>query len=297
MKLFGEAKVTKLFTLSMMLTLSVCLLQASPDNKIPPAEVVSKHLDSIGTAEARQRVKSVRVKGTCILTVKQGGTGEVTGDALLVSEGPQNLIKMIFNTPEYPLEAMLFDGKKLTVSQFRPGVRTAVGQFFLNHEILFKEGVAGGTLSASWPLHDLKQKDPKLEYSGLKKVDGVQLHALTYSPRKGSDIKITLFFEAETFRHVRTDYARDITATDITRIQGGGGRLPGAAPGRATDARIRASEEFSDFRPEGGLNLPHTYKFHLAIQSEVRPALVDWVFSLTDFKFNEPVDPKEFVEN
>jgi len=54
--------------------------------------------------------------------------------------------------------------------------------------------------------------------------------------------------------------------------------------------RIEAYEEFTDFKVEGGLNLPHTYKFHLSIQSEVRPALVDWVFNLTDFAFNVPFD-------
>ena len=53
---------------------------------------------------------------------------------------------------------------------------------------------------------------------------------------------------------------------------------------------INAFEEFSDFKVEGGLNLPHTYKFELSIQSEVRPALVDWTFTLNDFTFNEPLE-------
>jgi hypothetical protein len=294
--LFAE-RAQKLFLIFVLLSLPVVLLQGRPEEKLQPAEVVTKHLESVGTADARAKVKSMQVKGSCVLTVKQGGTGEVSGQALLLSEGPQNLIKMTFDSAEYPLEAMRFDGKKLTVSQFRPGFRTSLGQFFLNNEALLKEGVTGGTLSSAWPLLDLTQKSPKLSYSGLKKINGKQLHALTYSPRKGSDIKIILFFESDTFRHVRTEYSRDIAATDITRIAGGGGQMPGNAPRRSTDAHIRASEEFEDFRPEGGLNLPHTYKFHLEIQSELRPALVDWVFILTDFKFNEPVDAKEFVGN
>lgn len=52
-------------------------------------------------------------------------------------------------------------------------------------------------------------------------------------------------------------------------------------------------EEFSDFKLEGELNLPHTYKFELSIKSEVRPALVDLVFNLTDFSFNEVLDFKQ----
>ena len=33
--------------------------------------------------------------------------------------------------------------------------------------------------------------------------------------------------------------------------------------------------------------------FHLSIQSAVRPALVDWMFNLTDFAFDAPLDPSE----
>ena len=113
------------------------------------------------------------------------------------------------------------------------------------------------------------------------------MHALKYMPRKGSDLKITLFFDAETFQHLRSEYERTIYTTDQQRIAGGGGALPSASGPRSSNARINAVEEFSDFRLEGRLNLPHTYKFELSIQSEVRPALVDWTFNLTDFSFGE----------
>ena len=95
-----------------------------------------------------------------------------------------------------------------------------------------------------------------------------------------------LFFEPETFRHVRTEYTRVIYATEQRRIAGGGGALPAATNQQASSARFEAYEEFSDFKEEAGLNLPHTYKFHLSIQSEIKPALVDWNFTLTDFAFN-----------
>ena len=112
------------------------------------------------------------------------------------------------------------------------------------------------------------------------------MHALKYVPRKGSDLKITLFFDAATFQHVRTEYEQTIYSTDQQRI-GGGGAMPAPSTQRSSNTRINAFEEFSDFKAESGLNLPHTYKFELSIQSEARPALVDWTFNLTDFNFGE----------
>lgn len=283
-------RATKLLCFFLLTGIGMFALQAKPDNKLTPAEVVAKHLESIGPAEARARVHGIMIKGTCVVTIRQGGNGQVDGHALMASQGNQNLINMVFDSAAYPGDSFKFDGKKFTASQFRPGSRTALAQFFVTNEVIVKEGLVGGTLSSSWPLLDLQQKNPKLEYGGLKKIGGKQLYALKYTPRKGSDLKITLFFDSETFQHVRTEYHQTILATEQRRIAGGGGGLPPATNARATNAEINAYEEFSDFKPESGLNLPHTYKFELSIQSETRPALVDWVFSLTNFTFNEPLE-------
>jgi hypothetical protein len=262
--------------------IGTCELQGKPSQKLAPAELIAKHLEAIGPAEDRARVQGLRVKGKCLLTVRQGGTGQVDGEAVMASQGNMNLINMTFTSPDYPFESLKYDGKKFSASQFRPGLRTSLAQFFLTNDVLFKEGIVGGVLSASWPLLSLQERNPKLEYAGLKKVGGRQMHALKYVPRKGSELKITLFFDAETFHHMRSEYEKTIYTTDQQRIGGGGGTLPTANGPRSSNARINAFEEFSDFRPEGGLNLPHVYKFELSIQSEVRPALVDWTFNLTD---------------
>ena len=265
-------------------------IHAAPQTKLTPAEVITKHLDSIGSAEARARMHGTRIKGNSVVTVKLCGEGQVEGEALLASAGAANLINLKFETPDYPLELLRFDGKKLTVSQFKPGSRTCLAQFFLDNEVIFKEGLAGGTLTESWPLLHLEEKNPKLEYAGVKKIGGRELHALKYGPRKGSDLKVVLYFDAQTFQHMRTEYSRIVYATEQRKIGGGGGGLPEATSQAASNARVEAYEEFSDFKDEGGLNLPHTYKFHLSIQSEVRPAVVDWVLTLTDFAFNVPFD-------
>jgi hypothetical protein len=229
------------------------------------------------------------------VAVRLCGEGQIEGQVLMASTDAANLINMNFEIATYAQEALRFDGKKFSTSQIRPGSRTCLAQFFLENEVLFKEGLVGGVLSESWSLLNLAERSPKLEYSGLKKIGDKQLHALKYNPRKGSDVKIVLYFDPQTFRHVRSDYARTVYASEQRRIAGGGPGLPPAQNQQASPTRIEAYEEFSDFKDESGLNLPHTYKFHLLIQSEVRPAVVDWVFTLNDFSFTSPLDAAEFT--
>ena len=101
-------------------------MQAKPDTKLTPAELITKHLESIGPAEARARVQGTRIKGTSIVTVKLCGEGQVEGQAIMASQGPANLINLKFEVAEYPFELLLFDGKKFNASQFKPAqhVRT-----------------------------------------------------------------------------------------------------------------------------------------------------------------------------
>ncbi|MGZ8844937.1 MAG: hypothetical protein ACXW3C_00570 [Pyrinomonadaceae bacterium] len=290
---FFKPSPTLLFV-SLIAIAIISSLSAEADNKMAPADVVAKHVESIGAAEARARVNVAIIKGTVDLTVKAGGEGQATGQVLMASQGNQNVVNMTFEGGE-PTTAFAYDGSKTSVTQFRPGRHTALEAFFAEHQEIVREGLVGSVLSASWPLLNLQQKNPKLEYAGLKKIEGRELHAMKYSPRKGSELKIMLFFEKDTFRHVRTEYEQEVYASEQRRIAGGGGALPPATSARQATQHLKAFEDFSDFKPEGGLNLPHTYKFELAVQSTNRPILVTWVFNLSEFTFNGRVDPSVFV--
>jgi len=288
-------KARRFWAVGLLLAAVVFILPARAEDKLKPEDVVTRHLDAIGPAEARAKVNGTRIKGTASISVRLCGEGTVDGEVLMASTDAANLINMTFPEGAYSHEALRYDGKKFATSQLKPGSRTCLAQFFLENEVLFKEGLVGGTLSESWPLLNLAEKNPKLEYSGLKKMGDKQVHALKYSPRKGSDVKIVLYFDAETFRHVRTDYSRTIYASEQRRIAGGGPGLPPPQSQQASPTRIEAYEEFADFKAESGLTLPHSYKFHLSIQSEVRPAVVDWVFNLTQYSFTSPLEAADFT--
>lgn len=255
------------------------------EEKIKPEELIAKHLESIGTAEARAAKRNRIITGISELSLKQGGTGNLLGSALMASEGDKNLLMMAFDSPDYPAEKIGYNGHKLGVQPIRPGVRTPLGNFFRTHEEMFKEGLVGGTLSQAWPLLNLAERKPKLEYGGTKKIDGRLAHELKYTPNKGASLKIKLFFDAENFRHIRTEYERVIAATMGAKPIDSGGRL---------DTRYKVVEEFSDFKEENGLTLPHTYKFELRMSSDRAPLLLDWVLSLQKFSFNQSMSGKEF---
>ena len=276
-----------------LLAASLCVVPAT-SQKLTPADVVAKHALSIGSAEARARAKGTRIKGTVELIAKEGGAGTSAGNVVMASHGSQNMVNMMFDAGE-PSTSFRFDGSKTTVTQFRPGRHTPLEHFFAENQEIVREGLVGGVLSESWPLLNLQEKNPKLEYAGMKKIDDKQLHAIKYTPRKGSELKITLFFDSETFQHVRTEYERTVYSTAQQRIASGGGGLPAATDARSAPQRLKVFEAFSDFKLEGGLNLPHVYKFELSVQSDRRPLLINWTFNLTEFTFNAPVDPSEFI--
>jgi len=259
-----------------------------PAQKLTPEEVVAKHLESIGTAEARAAITSRVAQGSSDVTIRIGGHGHAIGGAVMASQGSMSLIGIIFGPQDYANEKAAFDGAKLTLGELTPGNRTRLGIFFRDHDIMFKEGLIGGTLSAAWPLLDLSVKSPKLSYTGVKKINGQSLHVLEYEPRSGGSLNIRLYFDSETFQHLRTEYERSFTAPTVTR--------PDKAA-RQKENRLKFIEEFSNFKVEHGLNLPHTYKMQLTIDSEGDPLLQDWVITLSQFVFNKNLDAKQFDVN
>ena len=278
------------FVLSLVYLFTV---NVGADEKLKPEEVVARHLASIGSPEARASLHSRLIEGTSLLSVRQGGKGQVEGQVRLASQSKMNMISMGFDSADYSQESFAFDGRELTTSHFRPGQRSRLAQLLMFNDLIFKEGLIGGTLSSSWPLLDLAERNPKLEYAGTKTSGGKQMHVLKYLPHKGTETKITLFFDGETFQHVRTEYDREIVATSIERIAP---RMNAGGQGqRARDARVKIIEEFSNFKTEKGLTLPHSYKLELAVQSETLPTLIDWAFELANFDFSQNFEAAQFV--
>lgn len=258
---------------------------ASADEKMRAEEVIAKHLDSIGTAEARRAVNNRVIVGTSRFSFRARGVGQTTGRVVLASEGVKSLIGMEFPEADYPHERLGFDGRKFSAAYIRPGVRTILGEFLYTRSDMFREGLVGGTLNQAWPLHNLEARGAKLEYAGKGKSNSREVHTVRYTPKSGSDFQIKLFFDAATFQHVRTEYDQVLSA-GIGRTDSDSASQRGAT--------YKIVEEFSDYKKEGGLMLPHSYKLRFTANDVAGVRQMDWAFDLAQYAFNAPLPADSF---
>ena len=261
-------------------------------DKMKPEDVIAKHIAAIGTPEALAAAKSRVIQGEAKAVSRSSAVRDIAGVAQLASDGDKVVFAMIFNSTGYPYEKAAFDGSRVTVALWETtGKRSALGDFFVAQESLFKQGLVGGTLSSAWPLLDMASHNAKLSYSGTKKVNNRPAHELKYQA-KGTDLKISLFFDAETFQHVRTEYAYSVSARMGARpqssVQG-----PTTDTGSMSMNRYKLVEEFSDYKAENGLTLPHAYKLHLTVDT-TQSLLLEWLVDFKQFAFNQQIDATAF---
>jgi hypothetical protein len=275
------------FLAAIFVLLSLLSVTQGKDDSV--ADLVSKHLNAIGIEQARAAVKTQLVEGK--LTFQYlNGSGLITGGLQFVSEGDKFVSVMKLPSVEYHGEQFATDGKKALIKQVQPGHYSGLGQFVFEHDEILKEGLFGGTLSTAWALSHLDERRARLQDQGIKKMDGRDLRRVDYFPKKNSDLRIQLYFQPETSRHVMTIYEYSIIA------RGGGG--PDASAGQE-ERYIRLQESFSDFETVNNLTYPGrwTIQFTSGGGSRTigRTSAISQ-FELTDAKIshNIPVDPKNF---
>lgn len=255
--------------------------------KLKVEEIVARHLSSIGTAEARASIKNRLVTGSGEVSLRLGGQGTYACKGQLLSEGNKFRMVYLFDALGYPGEQVAFDGRNVDVGQVKPSQRTSLSHFLLICDIIVKEGLTGGVLSTAWPLLDLQGRNVKLEYQGLKRIEGKQLHQVKYAIKKSNaDLEVTLYFEPETFRHVRTQY-RLVWPAEIGRDL-----LSSSAH---YDVVYTLTEAFDKFKEVDGMTLPYWTRMELTIEQPGTPVITDWTLAVSAVAHNQPVDEKSFV--
>jgi hypothetical protein len=261
---------------------------SSKTEKLTPDELVARHLLSLGTPEARTAIKNRLMDGDAEVAVKRGSVGHMKGTASFVSEGSMVRIAMNLFSQTYPGEQLVYNGKKVRVGSIRPGIRSELSGFINDYgTVLLEEGILAGTTTTHWCLFGYKERKVRLEYLGLNKVDGVQLHALRYNARKG-DFKIDFFFEPNSFRHVQTQYTLKVSIQPDPST-------PNFDKIRAPYAYWRGKEVFSNFSIVDGVTLPHSYKLTLTYEGVSEVLEIDYTMTFNKVQHNQQLEATTFT--
>ncbi|MDA2939116.1 hypothetical protein MYX75_12755 [Acidobacteria bacterium AH-259-A15] len=272
---------------AVVILLAVCALALAKGPKMKPEELVARHLEALGSPEARATVHSRSAKGAGRLTLISG-SGSLNGPASFVTEGRKVLLSIQFNHLQYAAERISFDGDKTQVGDIRTGIRSQLGEMlYKEYNSVIKEGLLGGVLSTAWPLLELESRRPKLKYEGLKKVNDQELLALKYRMRKGGgNLNISLYFDPQTFHHVAAIHKFWIPAP------------MGFEPQESSiqrESRFKLEEWFSNFQTTDGLNLPTQWTIRLSIETGRGTYLAKWDMIYNQITHNLSIDPQRFV--
>ena len=250
---------------------------SAKEPKLTADAVISKHLDSIGSAAARSAAISRVSQGKVVFAEIIQHSLRIEGAATVLSEGRKHRCEFQFGNPQYPGEKFVFDGNRGMVAMVDQTSRSRLGNFLFLQEEVLREGLFGGVLSTAWPLLNTQNTNPSLKYEGLKKVDGQQLYDISYIPKKRSesgDLSIHLYFDPETYRHVLTVY----TATVLHGSQ---------TLSDPNQTSVIVEERFGDFEPVDGLILPRHWAIRYRVEPQTSAQEYEWDVNLTQIGHNK----------
>ncbi|MDQ4123865.1 MAG: hypothetical protein M3209_20695 [Acidobacteriota bacterium] len=277
----------KISSLSILLFV-FALVSSTAAQKLTAEEIVTKHLDAVGSTKNRAALKNQVAIGKAKFNVLRAKGSGTEGQVVFASEGKKMIVGMKFPDPNYPQDRFGFDGSSAKVAFMIPGARSLVGGFLYRHENILEQGLLGGVLSSAWSLYDLPARKAKIEMDGTRKINGREAYVIDYQPKGGTDTSIKLFFDTENYQHVRSEYIFVVPATQ-------GASVDSSASRRGT--RETMVEEFSNFKKEMGLNLPHSYRMYLAFDRGSGTTEYEWNMEFSDFYFNQSLEANSFDIN
>lgn len=268
-----------------LITLTAAAVAVTAQN-LKPDEIVAKHLEAIGKKGDRDALQSMMALGASSfessVPVAKGG-----GKAVVVSDPGNFFFIVSLNSKEYPFEKIgYFDGK-LNLPFTTAGNRSLLGSFLSDHSMMVSEGLFGGVMSMRWPLWDTEKRKPKLSGGGIKKVNDKKAYVIDYNPSGGGSPEFTvkLYFDAEKFNHIRTEYRYEVQPTDGTF---------GQQNRRASGVAILV-EDFSDFKTVEGITLPHYMRAELSNNGTTGMYKNVWGVRVAEYRLNQPLAPDFFT--
>lgn len=260
------------------LACSVCGAAAATGDdakKLTGDEIISKHLAAVGGREALAKLKTRIAIGT----VKK--ESEPEGQMAIMSEAP-NRVSAYYNFSNLNLR-MIYDGDKSFIRPVLPRNLQAIGDKYhdmLASGLMFNQMSLYNLIAASAP------GELKFEAKGTKKIDGRQAHVVQLKPKKGDTIK--LYFDAETFMWVRTDYGRASLSKEM------GAFTNDVVNQAGSEMVVDFYIETSDFRDVDGVKLPFRFEQVLTAPIMRQQSIGTIVGTVREYQHNVKIDPRMF---
>ncbi len=264
--------------LSLSFIAVVCAVSSLDAQNLTAEEILAKHLDSIGTTAKRQSLKNIFAAGFSGFEAKVP-VAKGRGKMVVVSD-PNNLyFLMSLNSREYPYEKVGMFGDKVSLPFSSAGNRSLLGAFLFEHSQILSENLFCGSMSMRWMSRISDTKKLKLKAAGMKKIDGNQTYVIdALGAASGtSDFTVRLYFSADTFRHVRTEYHREVQI----------GNVAFGKQNQLANGKLDLREEFSDFKEVDGLTLPYSYKVTFESNDGNQTYETQWFMHVQTYYLNQ----------
>ncbi|HKA19388.1 MAG TPA: hypothetical protein VKN18_13950 [Blastocatellia bacterium] len=261
--------------LSMISLVAVTVNVFAEDKQaITGTEIIAKHIAAVGGAEAIAKFKSRVAVGT----VKK--ENEPDANMAIVSEAP-NRVSAVYVFRNYNWQ-LTYDGSKTI---FRPQVSKDASVV----EDKQREMLATGAMFNSISLYSVliqPGSDVKFDAKGTKKVKGRPAYVV--EAKVANKPSVLLYFDAESFMWVRTDYGRVRFTKSIGTFSNN------VVQHGEDETEVEFYFETSDFREVDGVKLP--FRFEQVVASPIiRQKRVGTIIgTISEYKHNVPIDPKMF---
>ena len=180
-------------------------------------------------------------------------------------------------------------GNKINIPFIIPGRRSGLGTFLATYNKFMDDRIFGGCIFSTWPFSGPNGLRGKLETEGIKKVDGRDAWVVSYIPKGGlsNGSFIKLYFDVENYHHLRTVYRQKESENgfyDTGSKASNMGQVPGTWGGQMASNGSTLTEDFGDFRDEGGIMLPHKYSIQLSADVASGTTDYKWSFTIDEYR-------------
>lgn len=245
------------------------------DEKLTADQILEKHLAAIGGREALGRLKTRVAAGT----VRKDD--EPNARFAIMSEAP-NRLAAVYVFRDYDLR-MVYNGKTARIA---PSFARQYGPLTTKYEEMISSGLMFNQISLYNALTSSAPAEFQFEAKGTKKIAGRPAYIVQAKPKKGATLR--LYFDAETFMWVRTDFGKLQFSRELREFSNDVVNQAGS------EVSIDFYIETSDFREVDGVKLP--FKFEQVMTSPIlrQKSVGTVVGTIQEYKHNIQIDPAMF---